>query len=68
MPPGKFKFQPGEKVGVGQEVGEVGNYRTKDTHLHYEVWENRKLPGSDKDRYIPLDPRTVDLSGYQKRK
>jgi murein DD-endopeptidase MepM/ murein hydrolase activator NlpD len=49
-------------------------------HLHYEVWESRlifdkkgnpvidPMTKEQSTHYVPIDPRTVDLSSHQKKR
>ncbi|MDX1921095.1 MAG: polymorphic toxin-type HINT domain-containing protein [Candidatus Caenarcaniphilales bacterium] len=38
MPSSSYKFEKGNKVKVGNQIGIVGNQGTKQIHLHYEIW------------------------------
>jgi murein DD-endopeptidase MepM/ murein hydrolase activator NlpD len=57
----------GYKEGVGYSNTAYG------AHLHYEVWEWKTVPVLNKETnkiqdvkmFVPIDPRTVDLSSYQ---
>ncbi|MDX1920997.1 MAG: M23 family metallopeptidase, partial [Candidatus Caenarcaniphilales bacterium] len=81
MPPGSFVDVGHDgRTSVGDDLGKVGGWGLRDgkwkndayaPHLHYEVLENRPvLVKTDqgfemRPRYVPIDPRSVDLSKYQ---
>lgn len=79
MPPSSFvDINNDGRVNVGDDLGKVGGWgfikgvgysnSAYPAHLHYEVWENREIindKGKPEKIYVPIDPRTVDLSKYQ---
>lgn len=62
MPPSSYQNLIGKDVFIGDKIGTVGNYGTKQIHLHYENWFGIWNEKKGEFVYEPLDP-TLNLLG-----
>jgi murein DD-endopeptidase MepM/ murein hydrolase activator NlpD len=67
MPPSSFKFKVGEKVKVGDLIGEIGAYGSPGgPHMHYEVALKTTNPKNGRFEYQYFDPTMGYLLGDKK--